>query len=668
MSQRQQLADLEKILEQYAASHELLFESVKADPQNVGELLPGIVKKTEPFLLLRTTDSSDGYKSAADRWPYVSHIRAPIVTWGVQDEAVIEVFLPPVGAYQDLVELLRQRRFPSQKVLNLNEANSQLAEALMKEFVNRQKNKTPAGEVHDWTGKSINGGESTVARALFLSDEGDNLLKIVMAGAPKTWGNRLSTPGIFTRRPELVFVGVRSGDAADLSDAISEEMTNPGLQNLRTVVVCGLPERDPDPVRIHSILHRQNDDKFVNLLTRRVIDPIQRTKAIPKGSYSNSAPENADAARFAEVASAFIQATKDCGLNFGTNHDSLVRSFLAALATKPFVIFTGLSGSGKTRLAQALGQWLGELKIVAVRPDWTSPDALLGFENALSKPDKLGRRAWNVPETLRFVIRAAEKENKTRPHVLVLDEMNLAHVERYFADFLSGMESGESIIPDLVQDGSDEEFRLRPGSDGLPMPPNLYVIGTVNVDETTYMFSPKVLDRANIFEFRVSSDELTAAKPSDSFPAANAGFVAGFLHAGEAPNSVDETFAGWMVRIHELLSEGGREFGHRTFQESVRFATLLKYSGETDLYEALDRQIAQKVLPRLHGSRRELSELLETLGAFCYHGPDESPPEGFRCEAKPDKDGSGAKLPISYNKLYRMIIKLRDSHYVSFAE
>src|SRR5690606_24773595 len=149
-------------------------------------------------------------------------------------------------------------------------------------------------------------------------------------------------------------------------------------------------------------------------------------------------------------------------------------------------------------LARALGQWLGTAEdgqerytVVPVRPDWTSPEPLLGYEDALL-PMRRGRRAWTVPGPLQFILRAARDPRNL--YLMVLDEMNLAHVERYFADVLSGIESDEAILPDLhVVDG--HWYPQRAGF-RLPFPANLMVVGTVNVDETTYQFSPKVLDRA----------------------------------------------------------------------------------------------------------------------------------------------------------------------------
>jgi 5-methylcytosine-specific restriction enzyme B len=111
-----------------------------------------------------------------------------------------------------------------------------------------------------------------------------------------------------------------------------------------------------------------------------------------------------------------------------------------------------------------------------------------------------------------------------RPYLMILDEMNLAHVERYFSDYLSAAESRERVLPNLVVEssGGARFWRVRPGAPGLlPIPRNLWVVGTVNIDETTYMFSPKVLDRASVFEFRVTTEELAAelARPA-SLPAA----------------------------------------------------------------------------------------------------------------------------------------------------
>ena len=118
---------------------------------------------------------------------------------------------------------------------------------------------------------------------------------------------------------------------------------------------------------------------------------------------------------------------------------------MSSLLTKPFVILTGLSGSGKTKLAQAFVQWICEDKkqycIVPVGADWTNREPLLGYVNALNPEEYI------LPENgaLQLIIEANNEENQYKPYFLILDEMNLSHVERYFADFLSVMESNEEI-------------------------------------------------------------------------------------------------------------------------------------------------------------------------------------------------------------------------------
>lgn len=124
--------------------------------------------------------------------------------------------------------------------------------------------------------------------------------------------------------------------------------------------------------------------------------------------------------------------------------DQLIHRFVASLLTKPFVILTGLSGSGKTKLAQAFVQWICEDKaqyrIVPVGADWTSREPVLGYPNALEQ----GK--YVKPETGILDLLLFANSHPNKPCFLILDEMNLSHVERYFADFLSAMESGEEVF------------------------------------------------------------------------------------------------------------------------------------------------------------------------------------------------------------------------------
>jgi MoxR-like ATPase len=231
------------------------------------------------------------------------------------------------------------------------------------------------------------------------------------------------------------------------------------------------------------------------------------------GTYETSpnAPKDIQPEQLKAVADAFSTALQEANLNFGLNHERFVRAFLASLMAKRFVILAGLSGSGKTQIAQKLGQWFGtqHYDVVPVRPDWTGSEPLLGYEDVLiQREDKIP--VWSVPRVLEFCVQC--RQEPLRPHLLLLDEMNLAHVEQYFADFLSGMESGEPVLPDVGWDSTEKQWILL-SRERLAIPDNLFIIGTVNVDETTYMFSPKVLDRAHTIEFRVLPNDL----PSDAF-------------------------------------------------------------------------------------------------------------------------------------------------------
>jgi 5-methylcytosine-specific restriction protein B len=365
-----------------------------------------------------------------------------------------------------------------------------------------------------------------------------------------------------------------------------------------------------------------------------------------------------------ELLQAFSSTLKAAGLDYGTRHESLCGTFLASILSKPFVLLTGLTGSGKTQIALKFGEWLGEARrlVVAVRPDWTGPESLFGYENALSVPDAEGRLAWFVPPALEFMLRAVHHPDE--PHLLVLDEMNLAHVERYFADFLSGMESGEPTLPNLIKEGAHWRVNaLDP--EPVPIPRNLWVVGTVNVDETTYAFSPKVLDRAQTIEFRVATDDLNpdAARPTVA-AAATPEFLATMLYISRDPE--------WQVAhpapdrlllvdslkaLHKLLGERDLEFGHRTLTEALRFSSTYCALTASGWLQALDSIVLQMILPRIHGSRPRVEPVLLALEAYCTTN-----------EASDPGTPTIPKLPFSLSKVQRMLRILRANQFVSFTE
>ena len=360
-----------------------------------------------------------------------------------------------------------------------------------------------------------------------------------------------------------------------------------------------------------------------------------------------------------EVAEAFISAVGLSGLLLD---ETVTGSFLVAALTKPFVILTGLSGSGKTQLAKRFGEWCGSdsqgrtrYQIVPVRPDWTGPEYLFGFPDALQgRVD--GQAVWAVPDTLEFLLRANAEPSK--PFVLVLDEMNLAHVERYFADFLSGLESRDPVLPDLYQRGG--KWLERDTSHRIPLPRNVTVVGTVNIDETTYLFSPKVLDRAFTFEFRVADSDLNpdARRPSSSAPASDE--ILGSLVAYQknddwqfdSPHPERDALADDLRELHRILDPAGLEFGHRVMYEALRFASMLGAARGLGRDQALDVIALTKVLPKVHGSRQRLQPVLEALIAFADGPPEPSEP----------------RLPATAEKARRMLSVLQEAQFVSFTE
>ena len=358
----------------------------------------------------------------------------------------------------------------------------------------------------------------------------------------------------------------------------------------------------------------------------------------------------------AGVAAEFDSAIDEAGLIFSGINEGLPSSFLRGLLVKRFCLLGGLAGSGKTQLAKSFGKWLGENEdgkqrylIVPVRADWTSPDPLFGFEDALGTPMD-GRKAWNVPEPLRFIHEAAKEPG--RLWLLVLDEMNIAHVERYFSDVLSGIESNEPVVPN-VQLESDNNWRIPEGSpEKIVLPKNLIIVGTVNIDETTYQFSPKVLDRAFTFEFRVQTDELSnsAVRPSP-LPAATEKSLE-LISQIASDDEWHKEYLPAVVEIYEnvknlhgILSKIGFEFGHRSMYEILRFSVLCKQSGLPDP-QILDWSIMTKILPRVHGSAQQLRGLFDELLKFAESNA----------------------LPLTTRKVTRMKETVLANGFVSFAE
>lgn len=357
----------------------------------------------------------------------------------------------------------------------------------------------------------------------------------------------------------------------------------------------------------------------------REVPWVRSARPKPFVSESSAQGSQSGSAKFGKELLADLISALD-GANYQAP-EGLARRVVASLVAKPFLILAGLSGSGKTLLAISTARWMSEqleqAAIVAVGADWTSTHHLLGYADALDETRYVRTKALDL------LLRAWQ--DPARPYFLILDEMNLSHVERYFSDFLSAMESGAEIHLHGVGTGKGDV----PAS--LPFPRNLFVIGTINVDETTYMFSPKVIDRANVIDFGVTAADIAAYvdrkadfSPDDLLGGGSSYGVA-LVEAVEAERGLSD-LEGELARVARAgilgsfggMDLGGMQFGFRTSREMGRY-----FSADAELLgddwkavEAIDVQIAQRLLPRLNGDVGKLRNVLIGLLALCERFDD----------------------------------------------
>jgi hypothetical protein len=359
-----------------------------------------------------------------------------------------------------------------------------------------------------------------------------------------------------------------------------------------------------------------------------------------------------------------------------------LHSFETHLKAAAFALIAGASARVPTRCCE----------VVPVGADWT------GNENILGYPDGLQASNYVAKPALDLILHAADHADV--PHFLVLDEMNLSHVERYFADVLSIIESDEGLELYSGDMKKPETWRKTSAAKVVPpklkqLPENLFIIGTVNVDETTYMFSPKVLDRANVIEFRMDAGELedflgNPAKPDLSkLDGKGASFGKAFVDAAKnpvtVPADVKAAYDAEMLLVFKTLQAHGVEFGYRTVYETARFIHFYKLlgdhpDGDTKWFPgAFDCVVFQKLLPKLHGSRAKLGPVLKKLWFLCVNdvtgrGADAlmAAEDAARSTDKKAEPSAvvppGAPYPLSAEKIGRMWRLLIDNGFASFAE
>ena len=358
--------------------------------------------------------------------------------------------------------------------------------------------------------------------------------------------------------------------------------------------------------------------------------------------------------------------------------DGLVENFYLSLKSKPFVILAGTSGTGKTRLvklfAEAVGATTanGRYKMVSVRPAWSDSSDLFGHVDLNGK---------FIPGAIIDFVKQAEIDSN-RPYFLCLDEMNLARVEYYLSDVLSVIETrdfvGATIQSDpLVSDtyyGSDLAAAGRYGT--VRLPENLYIIGTVNMDETTFPFSRKVLDRANTIEFSYvdlipNFDELPLVVPQ-AMNLSNAFLKTEYLLLGQCVSESEavNSYCFELQKINRVLQKASAHVGYRVRDEIVFYLLNNKKHDLIAENAAMDNELMQKILPRIQGSSASVKAMLCELFKLCAGDYDGYQAQSDNVSDKMKKALNDADRKIKYRhsaeKIELMTRRFEEDGFTSY--
>ena len=304
--------------------------------------------------------------------------------------------------------------------------------------------------------------------------------------------------------------------------------------------------------------------------------------------------------------------------------DGLIENFYLSLKSKPFVILAGTSGTGKTRLvklfAEAIGATSenGRYQMVSVRPDWSDSTDLFGH---------IDLNGHFIPGAIIDFVKSAQNDID-HPYILCLDEMNLARVEYYLSDFLSVIETRDfdeqgriETVP-LVPDnyfGSDKDAAEKYGK--IILPENLYVVGTVNMDETTFPFSKKVLDRANTIEFSYVDLEpqFGAEQNVSELNLSNQFLKTKYLLLKQCKEETEAVgqYCNELITINNKLKDADAHIGYRIRDEIVFYMLNNKAEKLIKENDAFDNEILQKILPRIQGSSASIKNMLCELFKIC---------------------------------------------------
>lgn len=316
--------------------------------------------------------------------------------------------------------------------------------------------------------------------------------------------------------------------------------------------------------------------------------------------------------------------------------EETIANYHVCMKTRPFVILAGLSGTGKSKLSQlyaeAIGHTVqnGRYLRLAVRPSWNDDRFLLGYLNSITGE-------YITEPAIEFVINA--EKDRGNLYFFCLDEMNLAHVEYYFSQFLSAMEEETAADRRIYLYSDVAQKRLQ--SQGKPVdvdriaivPDNLLFTGTINVDETTQPISDKVIDRANTIEFF----DIDLSKIPDRQPTPEPVLVSSSSWNNYRAVKSDTACRPKVMEINAILNKSGLGLGYRVLREVELY--MANSVGLLDANTAFDLQVKQRILPRVRGTAAILSTLRELIAYMKSHNLSRSGARLEEMEGRLKRDG-----------------------------
>ena len=361
-----------------------------------------------------------------------------------------------------------------------------------------------------------------------------------------------------------------------------------------------------------------------------------------------------------------------------TYEQGLIENFYLSLKSKPFVILAGTSGTGKTRLVKLFAEAVGatpengRYKMVSVRPDWSDSSDLFGHVDLNGN---------FVPGAIIDFVKKAELDG-SYPYFLCLDEMNLARVEYYLSDILSVIETRDfkdgriqsSPLVDRTYYGADTAAAGRYGT--VLLPENLYIIGTVNMDETTFPFSRKVLDRANTIEFSfvdlMPNFETVTLNSPQALNLHNTFLKTEFLLLSQCSEE-SESVSGYCLelqKINKILQQANAHVGYRVRDEIIFYLLNNKKYGLFSEEQDIDNELMQKILPRIQGSSLSVKTMLCELFKLCAGDYDGYQVQNDNVSDKMSKALRDTNRKIKYRhsaeKIELMIRRFEEDGFTSY--